>query len=42
MTEGSRLDGEYRRLVTDMNVSPVDENLYVRSLKKRDPFQYST
>ena len=36
MAEGRRLDTEYKRLVTDMNVSPVDENLYVQSLQNRD------
>ena len=27
---------EYRRLATNMNVPPVDENLYVRSLRNRN------
>ena len=36
MAEGSRLDREYRRLVNDMNVQLVDENLYVRSLRNRE------
>ena len=36
MTESSRVDGEYRRLTTNMNVPPVDENLYVRSLRNRN------
>ena len=36
MAEGSRLDREHKRLATEMNVPPVDENLYVKSLWNRD------
>ena len=40
MAEGSRLDREYKRLVIEMNVPCVDENLYVMSLQNRDiPFK---
>ena len=37
MAEGSRLEREYKMLVTEMNVPPVDEYFYVRSLKNRHP-----
>ena len=30
MAEDSKLDRKYKRLVTEMNIPPVDENLYVR------------
>ena len=36
MTERSKLDREYRRLTTYMNVPLVDENVYIRSLGNRD------
>ena len=36
MPENSRIAGEYKRLNTNMNVPPVDENLYVRSFRNRD------
>ena len=36
MEEGSRFDREYKKLVTEINVPPVSENLYVRSLWNRD------
>ena len=35
MTESSGVAREYRRLTTNINVPPVDENLYVRLLKQR-------
>ena len=35
MAEG-RLDREQKRLATDMNVPPVDENLYVKWVWNRD------
>ena len=35
MTDSSRIAREYIRLTINMNVSPVDENLYVRSLRNR-------
>ena len=36
MEEGSRLDKEPKRLATEMNIPPLDENLYVKSLQNRD------
>ena len=33
--EESRLDREQKRLATKINVPPVDENLYVKSLQKK-------
>ena len=36
MAECSQLDREYKMLFTEMNVSSVDENLYVRSSQNRD------
>ena len=36
MTENSRIAREYRRFTTNMNVPPVDANLYVKSLRNRD------
>ena len=35
MTESSRLERKYRKLVTDMNVPKVDDNLYMKSLRNR-------
>ena len=35
MAEGSRLDREYKRLVTEMNTPPVEENFYGMSLQNR-------
>ena len=32
MAEGSRLGTEHKRLATEMNVPPVDENIHVKSL----------
>ena len=34
MAGSSRIDREHERLATEMNVLPVDENLYVKSLLK--------
>ena len=36
MAEGSRLDRQQKRLATEINVTPVDENLYVKSQWNRD------
>ena len=36
MAENARMAREYRRLTTNMNVSLVDKNLNVRSLRKRN------
>ena len=36
MTENSKIARENRKLRTNINMPPVDENLYIRSLKNRD------
>ena len=36
MRESSRVVREYRRLAINMNMPPVDENLYVRVMRNRD------
>ena len=36
IAENSRMEREYRRLTTNINVPPVDENLQVRSLRNRN------
>ena len=32
----SRLEREQKRLATEMNIPPVDENIYVKLLQNRD------
>ena len=36
MSENARVVGEQRRLETNMNAPPVDNNLYVHSLRSRN------
>ena len=35
MVAGSRIDSKQKKLATEMNVPPVAENLYVKTLQNR-------